>query len=70
MPSPQGSQGQHTRMSTEKTKAALEAERLRRRRFGGSLWERLPSGMLLAALWLVALLAALFLVLDLPRGLH
>ena len=57
-------------MSTEKTKGALDGNRPRRRRLGRGVWERLPSSMLLAALWLVALLAALFLVLDLPRGLH
>jgi hypothetical protein len=57
-------------MSTEKTKGALDTDRPRRRGLGRNVWERLPSSMLLAVLWLVALLAALFLVLDLPRGLH
>ncbi len=51
-------------MSTEKTKAARDADRLPRKPSASSPWERLPSGLLLAALWLVALLAALFLVLG------
>ena len=35
-----------------------------------SLWERLPSGLLLLVLWVAALLAAVLLVLGWPRGLH
>ncbi len=63
-------QGYQTRMSREESNLAADSEPRGAAGMESSVWERLPSGMLLSLLWLVALLAALALLLGLTRGLR